>query len=248
MADPNFILHPSSLIPSNSLPGLDALVNRQEPAISAFLSGKNLGLLSNQTGFTRDDQPALEALRGEGFNFLALFSPEHGPSGTLEGEIASSKLEDQTPIFSLYGATKRPTPVMLRGLDAIVCDLQDVGARFYTYSSTLFEVMEACAPLGIAVVVLDRPNPLGGLPGEGPLMEPHLMSFIGAAPLPVTHGCTMGELALFYRDWKGLEVEVQIAPVQNWTRATKWPQTGLKWRQPSPNLPEFGSAAWYPGL
>ncbi|RYG56601.1 DUF1343 domain-containing protein, partial [bacterium] len=192
--------------------------------------------------------PAWEALGKVGFNILALFSPEHGPRGVLEGEIASSRMEDGTPIHSLYGATKRPTPEMLQGLDAIVCDLQDVGARFYTYGATIFEVMEACAPLGIAVIILDRPNPLGGITVEGPLIETELMSFIGPAPLPVTHGLTLGEMALFYRDWKKLDIEVEIVRVQNWRRDSKWPQTNLLWRRPSPNLPDFTSAAWYPSL
>lgn len=230
------------------LPGLDALLGGYETSISDFLRPKKLGLLTNQTGLTLSNRAAIEVLRESGFNILALFSPEHGPQGILEGTIDSSRLSDGTPVHSLYGQTRRPTPEMLSGLDAIVCDLQDVGARFYTYAATIFEVMEACAPLGITVVVLDRPNPLGGETIEGPLIDDHLMSFIGPAPLPVTHGMTMGELALFYRGWKGLDVEVQISQIQGWDRNQKWPQTGLEWRRPSPNLPDYQSAAWYPGL
>ncbi|RYG70747.1 DUF1343 domain-containing protein, partial [bacterium] len=182
---------------SNTLPGLDVIVAGHEPHLLRKFSNRKLGLLTNQTGLTLNGIPAWEALGKVGFNILALFSPEHGPRGVLEGEIASSQMEDGTPIHSLYGATKRPTPEMLQGLDALVCDLQDVGARFYTYGATIFEVMEACAPLGIAVIILDRPNPLGGLSVEGPLIETELMSFIGPAPLPVTHGLTLGEMALF---------------------------------------------------
>ena len=231
-----------------TLPGLDALLQKHQPTLTSFLKSKKLGLLTNQTGLTRENTPANEALKMAGFNVLALFSPEHGPQGVLEGEIASSKLADGTPIHSLYGKTRRPTPEMLRGLDAVVCDLQDVGARFYTYAATIFEMMEACADLGIAVVILDRPNPLGGETIEGPLIDADLMSFIGPAPLPITHGMTLGELALFYRDWKGLNLEIEIARVQNWNRAQKWSETGLEWRRPSPNLPDFQSAAWYSGL
>ncbi|HEX9998258.1 MAG TPA: DUF1343 domain-containing protein [Abditibacterium sp.] len=231
-----------------TLPGLDAVLEGHQPQIASFLRSKKLGLLTNQTGQTRENTPANEAFQKAGFNVLALFSPEHGPQGVLEGEIASSKLEDGTPIYSLYGQTRRPTPEMLHGLDAVVCDLQDVGARFYTYGATIFEMMEACAPLGIALVILDRPNPLGGLAIEGPIIETDLMSFIGPAPLPVTHGMSLGELAFFYRDWKKLNLEIEIARVQNWNRAMTWSETGLQWRRPSPNLPDFISAAWYPGL
>jgi uncharacterized protein YbbC (DUF1343 family) len=233
---------------STVLPGLDALLSGYETAVSDFLRPKKLGLLTNQTGLTLSNTPAIEALRKARFNILALFSPEHGPQGVLEGVIDSSRLSDGTPIHSLYGQTRRPTAEMLVGLDVIVCDLQDVGARFYTYAATIFEVIEACAPLGIAVVILDRPNPLGGESVEGPLIDTDLMSFIGPAPLPVTHGLTMGELALFYRDWKGLNIDIQISRVQGWRRAQKWPETRLEWRRPSPNLPDFNSAAWYPGL
>ncbi|PQV63934.1 putative conserved protein YbbC, DUF1343 family [Abditibacterium utsteinense] len=230
------------------LPGLDALIAGHQSDLRQSFQGKKIGLLTNQIGQTQTRQPALHALRSSQFNVLALFAPEHGPQGLLEGEIDHSKLEDDTPVYSLYGKTRRPTPQMLHGLDAVVCDLQDVGARFYTNISTVYETMEACAPLGIAVVILDRPNPLGGLAVEGPTIDFHLMSFIGAAPLPVTHGLTLGELALRYRSWKKLDVEVKIARIEGWTRAMLWNQTDLKWRQPSPNLPDIQSAAWYPGL
>lgn len=233
---------------STALPGLDALLAGHETALSGSLRQQKLGLLTNQTGLTLSNTPAITALRESGFNILALFSPEHGPQGILEGSIDSSRLGDGTPVHSLYGQTRRPTPEMLASLDAILCDLQDVGARFYTYAATIFEVMEACAPLGIAVVILDRPNPLGGEAIEGPVIDTDLISFIGPAPLPVTHGLTLGELALFYRDWKALNIDIHISHLENWQRSQRWPTTGLQWRRPSPNLPDFPSAAWYPGL
>lgn len=229
------------------LPGLDFLIQGQNP-LSARLQTQKLGLLTNQIGLTQDDRPALEALRAAEFNILALFTPEHGIAGDLEGAIDNSQLPDGTPIYSLYGQIQRPTPEMLAELDVVVCDLQDVGARFYTNATTIYEIMEGCASLGKRVVILDRPNPLGGHNIEGPFIDPSLMSFIGAAPLPVTHGMTLGELALFYRNWKKLDVEVEIVPAQGWNRAMKWPECDLKWRRPSPNLPDFASAAWYPGL
>ncbi len=232
----------------STIPGLDALLAGRHSDINKRFQRQKIGLLTNQIGLTQSDVPALSALREAEFNILALFAPEHGPLGLLEGSVDDSKLDDGTPIYSLYGKTQRPTPEMLQGLSAVVCDLQDVGARFYTNVTTIYEVMEACAPLGLPVVILDRPNPLGGLAIEGPFIDAQLMSFIGAAPIPVTHGLTLGELALFYQGWKGLDVEIQIARVESWTRAMLWSETGLKWRQPSPNLPNSNSAAWYPGL
>jgi uncharacterized protein YbbC (DUF1343 family) len=233
---------------SNIMPGLDTLVANNVSPLLQSSAGRRLGLLTNQTGLTLDGTPAWEALKNVGFNILALFSPEHGLQGVLEGEVASSKMEDGTPIYSLYGVTRRPTEEMLSGLAAIVCDLQDVGARFYTYASTIFEVMEACAPLGIAVIILDRPNPLGGLTIEGPFADTDIEGLVGSTMVPVKHGMTLGELALMYRSWKGLNIEIEVVPVQNWTRDMRWPESGLTWRRPSPNLPDFESAAWYPGL
>ena len=227
------------------LPGLDALP--ANAALLARLRGARLGLLTNSTGAARDGTPALDCLRALNGNVVALFAPEHGPRADREGEIESGQSDEGLPVYSLYGATRRPAPAMLDGLDAVVVDLQDVGARFYTYAATMFGLLEACAARGIAVVILDRPNPLGGN-CEGPFIEAKLQSFVGAAPLPVTHGLTMGELARWFVAQAALNVEVWVAPVENWRRALRWPQTGLAWRRPSPNLPDFTAAAWYPGL
>lgn len=227
------------------MPGLDALATGSLPATDSYLQKQRVGLLTNPTGTTKSGKSALQVLRARGADVRALFSPEHGPKADREGEIESSR-DGALPIHSLYGATRRPTPEMLAGLDAVVFDLQDVGARFYTYSSTLFLLLEAAAENDVAVVVLDRPNPLGDAV-EGPIIEPELRSFIGAAPLPVTHGLTLGELAHWFVAWKALDVELHVVPVQDWHRE-RWPQTGLEWRRPSPNLPDFASAAWYPGL
>jgi uncharacterized protein YbbC (DUF1343 family) len=231
-----------------TLSGLDALVTGQKPDVTAEIQPKKLGLLTNQTSVTQDGTPAWEALRGVGFNILALFSPEHGLRGLSEGIIASSTLEDGTPVHSLYGQTRRPTAEMLAGLNAVVCDIQDVGARFYTYAGTVFEIVESCALAGIQVIILDRPNPLGGLVVEGPFIDTDPKTLVGSAMVPVTHGMTLGEMALMYRAWKGLKVEIEVVQVQGWTRDMLWPQTGLTWRRPSPNLPDFETAAWYPGL
>ena len=213
----------------------------------AFLRGeKRMGLLYNANSLTQDGRDALAVLRALGADVRALFSPEHGPNADREGEIESGAL-GALPVYSLYGKTRRPTPEMLDGLDAICVDLQDVGARFYTYSSTLFHVLEECAKSGVAVVVFDRPNPLGDAV-EGPIIESDCFSFIGYAPLPITHGMTMGELARFFVAWRGLDVELHVVPIENHDRKTLWPQTELVWRRPSPNLPDFRAAIWYPGL
>ena len=229
----------------STLPGLDAL--DANAALLARLKNQRLGLLTNSTGVTRDGTSALDVLRALGLNVVALFSPEHGPRADREGEIASGRSDEGLPIHSLYGATRRPSPAMLDGLGAILVDLQDVGARFYTYAATMFHLMEACMGRGIAIVILDRPNPLGGA-CEGPIIEPELQSFVGLAPLPVTHGMTLAELARWFAHTANLEGELLVSPVENWTRSMRWPQTELTWRRPSPNLPDFTSAAWYPGL
>jgi uncharacterized protein YbbC (DUF1343 family) len=146
----------------------------------------------------------------------------------------------------LYGATRRPNDEMLHNLKVLVFDIQDVGARFYTYSSTLAHILEECAQRDISVLVLDRPNPIGDNI-EGPRMEEEQRSFVGHLRVPVTHGMTLGELAQWHCADAALDVDLQIAPVANWNRTMLWPQTGLPWRAPSPNLPDWQSAAWYPG-
>jgi uncharacterized protein YbbC (DUF1343 family) len=225
------------------LPALDSL----EFAIIQKLKNKRIGLLTNHTGCAIDGTPALDVLRQLNLNVTALFSPEHGPAGNQEGKVLSSTLDD-LPVYSLYGETRQPTAEMLSEIDVFICDLQDVGARFYTYSSTLALAMEACAEHNVAVLVLDRPNPLGGLSVAGPMRDTDLNSFVAHLDIPIIHGMTMGELALLHRANQNLDLDLQIAKMQNWQRDLLWPQLNLPWRVPSPNLPDFASAAWYPGL
>lgn len=228
------------------LPGLDALVTGRAGEVLNVMRGRKIGLLTNHTGRSRDNRSSLDILRALELNVVTLFSPEHGFSGTHEGHIASSQYDD-LPVHSLYGDTRRPTPEMLDGLDLLVCDLQDVGARFYTYASTLAHCLEECSRHGVAVVVLDRPNPIGGQIIEGPLIEAGLRSFIGYLDIPIRHGMTMGELAFLFQSDATLEVELHVAKVHGWKRKIHWPQTQLHWLAPSPNLPDYRSAAWYPG-
>jgi uncharacterized protein YbbC (DUF1343 family) len=212
-----------------------------------MLRNRRVGLVTNHTGRATDGQSSLNVLHALEVKVTALFSPEHGFSGTREGHIESGSYES-LPIHSLYGDTRRPTAEMLDGIDVLVCDLQDVGARFYTYASTLAYCMEECAPLGIPVVVFDRPNPIGGETIEGPLIEPEYKSFVGHLEIPVRHGMTIGELALLHQAASKVDLEFQIAKVLGWQRDMLWPQTKLQWPVPSPNLPDWIAAAWYPGI
>ena len=211
-----------------------------------FLRNKNLGLVTNHTGRTQSGASTREVLRQRGIEIVATFSPEHGPRGTQEGDLSSTCADDGTPIFSLYGETRRPTPQMLRNLDALIFDIQDVGARFYTYASTLCYCLEECAAHNISLLVLDRPNPLGGEEIGGPMLDASTRSFVGHIETPILHGLTLGEIALLHCSRENLNVELRIAPIFDWKRALRWNQTGLNWIAPSPNLPDFRSADWYP--
>lgn len=211
-----------------------------------FLRDKKLGLVTNHTGRARDGASTREVLRQLGGHIVALFSPEHGAHGTQEGDLASTFANDGTPIFSLYGETRRPTPEMLHNLDALIFDIQDVGARFYTYASTLCYCLEECAAHDVSLLVLDRPNPLGGEAIGGPQLDASTRSFVGHIATPIVHGLTLGEIALFHRARESLQVELHVAPVFGWKRQMRWNETDLEWIAPSPNLPDFKSADWYP--
>jgi uncharacterized protein YbbC (DUF1343 family) len=232
---------------TRTLPGLDLLSTGGAATTHKFLRGQRIGLLTNQTGCTLEGTPALAALRALNIKVTALFSPEHGPAGTCEGVVESGSTQDGLPIHSLYGSTRRPNAEMLGAIDVLICDLQDVGARFYTYASTLAYAMEECALHHKSVVVLDRPNPLGGEIIEGPSLEDDCRSFVGHLRVPVRHGLTLGELALLHCEDMELDLDLHIVQVEGWKRTQRWPETNLPWRRPSPNLPDYRSAAWYPG-
>jgi len=227
--------------------GLDNLQGGNTPEIHSLLAGCKIGLLTNHTGRTRNNRTTQDTLEGLGLNVVALYTPEHGPTGTREGDIESGKTAAGLPVHSLYGESRRPSSNVLADIDVFVCDIQDVGARFYTYATTLAYCMEACAEHGIPVVVLDRPNPLGGELIEGPLVDEEQRSFVGYLRIPIRHGLTLGELAQWHRRDAGLDLDLRIVPVAAWMRDMSWPSTGLQWPVPSPNLPHYESAAWYPG-
>jgi len=216
----------------------------------AALRGARVGLITNHTGRDAYGRRNVELLgAAAGVRLAALFSPEHGFSGDRD-EAISSGAEPGTglPIHSLYGATRRPTPEMLEGLDALVFDIQDAGARFYTYITTLAYVMEAAAERGIPVYVLDRPNPVTGATVQGPMLDADRSSFTGYYPLPVRHGMTVGEVARFFNGEAGIGADLRVVPMRGYERQFWYDQTGLPWVGPSPNLRNLVETTLYPGV
>jgi uncharacterized protein YbbC (DUF1343 family) len=181
-----------------------------------------------------------------------LFGPQHGFFGqTQDNMIEWQSFEHprfRVPVYSLYGESREPNPEMLQGLDLLVIDLQDVGARYYTFIWTMYLCLRVCARLGLPVIVLDRPNPINGLTTEGPILNPEYSSFVGLHPLPVRHGQTIGELAELFRREAFPNLKLTVLPMKNWERAMWFDQTGLPWVMPSPNMPTLDSATVYPGM
>jgi len=228
------------------LSGIDVLAREG----FAPLKGKKVGLVTNHTGRSMDGKSTIDLIQGAaGVQLLALFSPEHGIRGILDADVPSSRDEKTgLPIHSLYGATRRPTDDMLRGLDTIVIDLQDVGVRFYTYYATMGLVMEEAAKRKIAVVVLDRPNPINGWQIEGPNLDALGDRLITYFQMPVRHGMTMGELARLINSEKKIDAELTVVPVEHWRRDSWYDETGLAWVNPSPNMRNLNQATLYPGI
>ncbi|MDZ7683153.1 MAG: DUF1343 domain-containing protein [Fodinibius sp.] len=217
------------------------------------LDGKRVGLVMNPTARVGGSH-MLDTLMASGVNVTALFAPEHGFRGDVgAGETIEDGVDQATglPVFSLYGDTKTPTPEMLEKVDVLLFDMQDVGARFYTYNATLGNIIEGAAPEGVPVWVLDRPNPAGGEFISGWMLQEQHKSFVGAYPIPMAHGMTLGELAKMMVGQKWIDhaeqADVRIIPMEGWQRSMKWPATGLDWIPPSPNLPTFKHAFVYLG-
>lgn len=210
--------------------------------------GKNVALLTNQTGVAGDLSPTFDLIEKKApqWNFKAVFTPEHG----LNGSIAAGKeIEDHhsssLPIFSLYGKNRRPTEEMLKGIDVIFCDIQDIGSRSYTFISTLFYVIEEAAKREIAIVVFDRPNPMGGLIVDGPLLEKDYRSILGYIDVPYCHGMTMGELADYFNQEYAIGCNLRVIKMQGWKRSMTFKETGLHWIPTSPNIPEHDTPFFY---
>jgi uncharacterized protein YbbC (DUF1343 family)/CubicO group peptidase (beta-lactamase class C family) len=216
----------------------------------APLRGKRVGLLTNPVGRARDGQSTIDLLHGApGVTLAALFSPEHGIRGVLDDKVASSTdAKTGLTIHSLYGDTLRPTADMLRGLDTVVVDLQDIGARFYTYMSTVGYLLEEAARARIAVMVLDRPNPIGGVEIEGPVPDEDALGFTAYVPMPIRHALTLGELARLFNDEHRLGAELTVVPMKNWSRDQWYDETGVPWVNPSPNMRTLNAATLYPGI
>ena len=221
-----------------------------------LFEGRRLGIIANHTAYDSAGRFIVDVFRSmENVTVTALFSPEHGLWGTArDGE----KIDSQThsvynlPIYSLYGKTQKPTSEMLRNIDVLVFDIQDIGARFYTYIYTMSLAMEAAAENGKTFIVLDRPNPINGLSVEGNILEPALASFVGLYPIPVRHGMTAGELAKMFsgQGWLAgrVKAELIVVPMEGWRRRMWYDKTGLRFIKTSPNMPDIETAAIYPGL
>ncbi len=213
------------------------------------LRGRAIGIVTNPSGVLSDGTPLVDAVHANPqIAVRALFGPEHGIRGTAgAGETVGSSTDAQTglPVHSLYGATRHPTAAMLEGIDVLVFDIQDVGARPYTYVSTMAYVMEAAAQHGKEVWVLDRPNPTGGTAVDGPVLEPKYKSFIGLYPIPERHGMTVGELARLINDHFRVGCKLRVIPLRGWSREMIWNETGLTWVPTSPNMPYAATTLVY---
>ncbi len=231
--------------------GVELGIDRLQSLDFAPLAGKRVGLVTNHTGVNSEGvKTRLVLSKTKKIQLVALFTPEHGLDGTEgAGSYVASRRDKLTGLVahSLYGPTRKPTPEMLRGLDVLVFDMQDIGCRSYTYASTMGRCMEAAGEAGLEFVVLDRPNPLGGQRIEGPPMESRWISFVGQYPIPYVHGLTMGELARMCngQGWMAARCKLSVIEMRGWTRDMTWGQTGLRWVQTSPNIPRANSPFYY---
>ncbi len=241
--------------PEHSQPiklGIDVLI---EEKLDLF-SGKNVGVITNQTGVDSKGNHIIDLLHDSpAVQLVALFCPEHGIRGDVEGGFkVENNIDEKTgvPIFSIYGKTKKPTPDMLQGIDVLIFDIQDVGTRFYTFISTMSLCMEAAAENNIQFIVLDRPNPITGTMVEGPVLDVKYRSFVGIQPIALRHGLTVGELAKMFNKegWlaNGVKADLTVITMKNWKRNSFYDELGLNWIKPSPNMPSATTALLYPGL
>ena len=238
---------PGSATTSQALNGIDVLKRDG----FAPLKDKRVGLITNHTGRDRDGDSTIDLLhKAPGVKLVAIFSPEHGIRGALDQANISNSTDEKTglPVYSLYGETKAPTAEMLKEIDTLVFDIQDVGARFYTYISTLELALEAAAKNKKSFVVLDRVNPINGQDVEGPLADPDKLSFTAPHPIPIRHGMTVGELALLFNKERNINADLHVMRVADWRRSQWFDSTGLPWINPSPNMRSLTEATLYPGV
>lgn len=232
--------------PADVRPGIDVLL-----ADSAHLvRDVRVGIVTNQTGVDARGVDDITRLLGAGVHLTAIFSPEHGFRGLLDEENIGHGVDSATglDLYSLYGVVRAPTPAMLARVDVLLVDLQDIGARTYTFVSTALRTLEAAAAGGVRVIVLDRPNPIGGIMVQGPVLDTAFASWIGMLPVPLRHGMTIGELVRLGNDALGIAGDLVVVPLAGWTREQWFDATGLPWVRPSPSMPDLESATHYPGL
>jgi uncharacterized protein YbbC (DUF1343 family) len=219
---------------------------------SRRLRGARVGVVCNHASIDRDFRHIVERIRAEkDVQLAAIFGPQHGFRSDVQDNMVETPHRDdaarRVPVYSLYSDTREPTAEMLRGLDVLVVDLQDVGARIYTFIYTMANCLRAAARHGVPVVVCDRPNPIGGVQVEGPTLVRGFESFVGQFPIPMRHGMTIGELASLFNEHFGIGATLEIAPMSGWRRRYWADETGLPWVMPSPNMPTLDSAIVYPG-
>ncbi len=230
--------------------GLDVFLSDPPPAIRR---GARLGLLMNQASRDRDLQLSCDAIaqRLPG-RLTTLFSPQHGLWGVEQANMIESPHTRyrplDIPVYSLYSETRQPTPAMLEEVDCLIIDLQDVGTRVYTFVWTMCECLRACSRFGLPVILLDRPNPIGGVAVEGPMLDENLLSFVGGWPIPLRHALTIGELARLFVAEASLEIDLTVVPMHRWRRRMLWTDTRRRWIWPSPNMPTPTTACTYPGM
>lgn len=213
------------------------------------LAGKRIGLITNHTGLAADGTSTIDLFYKSECKLVFLMSPEHGIRGVMDSKVDSSVDEATSiPIYSLYGASRRPNAEVLRNIDALVFDIQDIGARFYTYITTMGYCMEAASRANIPFYVLDRPNPIGGIRVEGPMLDKDRTSFTGYMPLPVRHGMTVGELARFFNAENKIGADLHVVQMRGWVRSFYFWDTGQLWVNPSPNMRTMTAAVLYPGI
>ena len=234
-------------LPAPVRPGIEVLLSDS----LSLVRGRRAGLITNHTGRDRSGTPSIDLLAANPeVELVALYSPEHGIRGSAEAGVrVAGSVDERTglPVHSLYGETRTPTAEMLEGVEVLLFDIQDVGARYYTYLSTMALAMEAAGEHGIPFVVLDRPNPIGGDPVQGNVLDPGFASFVGLYPIPMRHGLTAGEFARMAVGEFGVQVELSVAVADGWRRTMPFEDTGIPWIAPSPNMPSVESALHYPG-
>ncbi len=254
-----YLLLSTYMIPSNIFSqsvdvtvGADILVSEE----FKLIENKNIGIVTNHSAVLNNGVHLVDTLNNlDNVKILALFGPEHGIRGNApDGQTIKDGFDAKTniPVYSLYGKIRQPTKEMLKGIDVLIFDIQDIGARYYTFISTLYYTLISAAENDIPIIVLDRPNPIGGIIVDGPIRKEKFKSFVAIAPIPIQHGMTIGELAIMFNQegWlgNGLKAKLTVVKLKGWQRDLFFDQCNLPWIKPSPNIPSLNTAILYPGM